>query len=133
MKSLGRFVCRMKQNLPNKEFLCLGAAFVASILVLKIIFYKEVLANLFFAVFGIFWLFVVPGYALTLCLAGKLQFGIRVILGSALAIALLGTISYYLGIAGLNLKFHLYFLSIVIILAGGFLYYKHEQGRIRKD
>lgn len=133
-QQLIHFVCCERAfHIPKKEFLYLGTAFVASILVLKIVFYKEAFANLFLVVFGFFWLFVVPGYALTLCMVEKFSLGIRIILGSALTLALLGTISYYLGIAGLNLKFHPYFLPIVIILIGGFLYYKHEQGRIRKD
>lgn len=133
MKSQGRFACQMKLKLLKHELLYFGISFVALIIALKIVFYKEAFANLFLVVFGIFWLFVAPGYALTVCLVDKFSFSMRVILGSALAAALLGTISYYLGIAGLNLKFHPYFLPVIIILAGGVLHYKHEQGRIRKD
>ena len=68
-------------------------------------------------VFSLFAMFIVPGYAITLVMEKKAEFAERIVLGSALSLAIVSTASYYLGLSGLNLKYH-YILPLLLILVG---------------
>ncbi len=119
----------MKLSLPKAELKNLAIVFLFSIVALKLIFYKESTINLVKLVFGLFWVLIFPGYALMLFWK-ELSFGLRLLLGVGVSSALIGSFSYYLGIFGLNLKFHIYLLPSILIIVGGYLYFKNEQGRI---
>ncbi len=121
----------MKLTLPKKELTYLGIAFLLSILSIKLVFYHESFINIFKLVFGLFWVLILPGHVLMLYFREKFPFHLRLMVGTALAAVIIGAISYYLGLLGLNLKYHIYFLPVVFILIGGCIYLKNEQGRIQ--
>lgn len=88
------------------------------IVLFKIAFYNDSLMVILRSVFSIFWLFIIPGYFGMLYWHGKLDFIQRALIGSAVAAGLIGTISYYLGLAGLNLKYHAFILPPLVIVLG---------------
>ena len=102
----------------NKELVYLLIAFLISIVIFKAVFYKESFLNVLKMVASLFWLFLLPGYSIMFCWEEKLDFLERLIVGIALGIALVGTLSYYIGLIGLNIKFHAIILPLLLILIG---------------
>jgi len=96
----------------------MGILLISFILIFKIVFFKENLMVIFRIVISIFWMFALPGYAMMFYWNNKLGFTERLIIGIALSAAIIGIFSYYLGIAGLNIKYHTILLPSILILAG---------------
>ncbi len=94
--------------------------FLIILAIFNFIFYKEIFLVKLSAVFSFFWLFILPGYAIMLYWNEKLEFIERFIIGIAAAAAVTGISSYYLGLLGLNLKYNIYLLPIILIVAGIF-------------
>ena len=105
-------------NKLKKEIGIVGVLFILFILIFKIIFFKENLIVIFRTVISIFWMFVLPGYFILLYWNEKLNFTERFIIGIALSAAIMGIFSYYLGLIGLNIKYHTIILPLAIILTG---------------
>lgn len=104
----------------KKEFKYVGLLFLAALVIFKIVFYKENFIVLVRYVLSLFWLFVLPGYAIMLYWMERLDFLERVIAGIALSAAITGISSYYIGLLGLNIKYHAVLLPLAVILAGYF-------------
>ena len=102
----------------KNEIKYIGLLFLLAIIIFKIIFFKENLIVLFRNVLSLFWLFVMPGYFIMLYWKDKLEFMERFIVGIAIAAAIIGISSYYIGLMGLNIKYHGIFMPIVIIVIG---------------
>ena len=102
----------------KKELKYIGLLFLVFLVIFRVVFFKENLVVLFRIVLSLFWLFVVPGYFIMLYWREKIDFTERFIIGIVLAAGIIGIISYYLGLAGLNLKYHAVILPSVLILAG---------------
>ena len=102
----------------KKELLYIGLMFLIVLIAFKIAFYKENLAVLLRSVLSLFWLFALPGYFIMLYWKEKLGFTERFIIGTALAAGVIGILSYYLGLLGLNIKYHTIILPLVLILIG---------------
>ncbi len=105
-------------ELIKKELKYVFLLFLLAFIIFKIAFYKENIIILLRSVASIFWLFVLPGYFIMLYWNEKLDFIERIIIGIGFAAAIIGISSYYLGLAGLNIKFHAIILPPIIILAG---------------
>lgn len=105
-------------DLIKKEMLYIGLWFLAALVIFYIAFFNEKPVNLFRIVLSLFWLFVLPGYFLMLYWREKLEFMERIVIGIFLAAAITGILSYYIGLIGLNIKYHTILLPVVIILAG---------------
>ena len=102
----------------KKEFLFIGISFLLILVIFKIVFFKEDLMVLIRIVLSLFWLFVIPGYFTMLYWREKIDFLERFIIGIALATAAMGMLSYYLGLIGLNVKYHTFVLPSIFILFG---------------
>ena len=100
-----------------KELKYLGILVLLAFIIFKIAFYKENFVVLLKTVLSLFWLFVFPGYFAMLYWKEKIGFLERFFIGILLAAAIIGISSYYVGIAGLNLKFHAIILPLIIISA----------------
>ena len=111
-------------NKLKKEFSYIGILFVLFILIFKIIFFKENLIVVFRTVISIFWIFIIPGYFILFYWHEKFNFTERFIIGIALSSAVIGIFSYYLGLIGLNIKYHTIILPLTIILVGVFINFK---------
>ena len=105
-------------NKLKKELQYIGLLFLIVLIMFKIIFFKENFIVLLRLFFSLFWLFVLPGYFLMFYWKEKLEFVERFIIGIALSVAIIGILSYYLGLLGLHIKFQTVILPLVLIIAG---------------
>lgn len=105
-------------DLLRKESIYILYVLLSSLLVFKIAFFDENFVVLARSVLSIFWLFILPGYFAMLFWHEKLDFVQRTLIGTAVAAGLIGTISYYLGLMSLNIKYHTIVLPIFVILSG---------------
>ncbi len=105
-------------SLVKKEFQYIGILFLLSIIAFKIAFFKENLIVLIRTVLSLFWLFVFPGYLIMLYWKEKLEFLERFIIGIFISASVIGISSYYLGLIGLNIKYHMSVLPTVLIFIG---------------
>lgn len=102
----------------KKELKYVGLLFLSALLIFKIVFFKENLILLFRTVSSLFWLFALPGYCAMLYWNEKLELTERMIVGIGLSAAVTGISSYYIGLTGLNIKFHIVLLPLAIIILG---------------
>lgn len=109
----------MKKEIFNlKELKYIGFLFIIVLIIFKIAFYKENLVVLFRNVLSLFWLFALPGYFIMLYWKEQLGFVERFVIGVAIAAAIIGIFSYYIGLIGLNIKYHAVVLPLILILIG---------------
>ena len=101
-----------------KELKYMGILFLLALIVFKIAFYRENLLALLRTVLSLFWLFVLPGYFIMFYWKEKLELIERVVIGIGIAAAITGIFSYYISLAGINLKFHAMILPSILILMG---------------
>lgn len=102
----------------REEAKYMGLVFVLVLIIFKIAFYKEDLLVLLRNVLSIFWLFALPGYFIMLYWKERLEFLERFIIGIALSAAVMGAFSYYIGLSGINIKYHAVLLPLILILVG---------------
>ena len=100
----------------KKEFQYIGILFLVVFIIFKIAFFNENLIVLFRNVLSLFWLFVLPGYFLMFYWNEKLEFMERLLIGSALSAGLIGILSYYSGLVGLNVKYHAILLPLALMI-----------------
>ncbi len=105
-------------ELVKKEVQYIGILFLLVLIIFKIAFYKENLIVLFRNVLSLFWLFVLPGYFILLYWKEKLGFVERFIVGIMVSAAIIGITSYYIGLIGLNIKYHIILLPLILIIIG---------------
>jgi predicted phage tail protein len=111
---------RMQQHLHELAYL--GISFVVVLAIMLIAFYKSGLVTSLTFTAGFFWLFVLPGFALMTYWSDKLGFVERFVVGTCVGAAVISIASYYLGLAGLHVKNHVYLLPIVFIVLGGVMH-----------
>ncbi len=99
----------------------MGILFLITLVIFKILFFKENLVVIFRTVFALFWLFILPGFALMYYWHKKLTFLERLIIGSCLSIAIIGVIGYNLGLLGLHIKYHGIVLPIICFVISFFI------------
>ena len=107
-------------NFLKKESVYLGAVFLVLLLILKIVFFKEDFTVLIRYAASLFWLFILPGYFAMLYYREKIEFMERIVIGFAVSAAVIGVFSYYIGLIGLNIKYHTFLLPLILIIAGIF-------------
>ena len=110
-----------------KEGKYIGISFIVLLAILKIAFFREDFLTLIKTTLAIYWLFIIPGYFLLLYWSSKIGFVERFFIGIAISTAITGTISYMLGIAGINVNTHHLFLPIILIVGGFIPYYLKEK------
>ena len=103
----------------KKELTVILIMFVIILIATKIIFKSENFFIVLRTVVAIFWLIFIPGYAITFHWREKLKLYERFIIGIAISTALIGLLSYYLGLIGLHIKFHIIVLPLVFRYAAG--------------
>ncbi|MDP6600018.1 MAG: hypothetical protein QF798_01115 [Candidatus Woesearchaeota archaeon] len=102
----------------KKELMYIGLLFIIALVVFKITFFKEEVTVLLRTVLSLFWLFVLPGYFILLYWKEKLGFMERFIVGIMVSAAIIGIASYYIGLMGMNIKYHTALLPLVLIIIG---------------
>jgi len=105
-------------NLLIKESKFLGVLFLLLLVIFKIAFFNENLNVILRSVVSLFWIFLFPGYLLMLAWSEKLNFAERLIIGFVLSAAIIGLASYYVGLIGINIKYHFVLLPLILIGIG---------------
>lgn len=105
-------------DIIKKELLYILIIFFIVMAIFKIAFFKESFAVILRMVSSLFWIFVLPGYFMMLYWRGSLELIERLVIGIVIAAALAGILSYYLGLIGLNIRYHAALLPPIFILAG---------------
>jgi len=104
-----------------KELKWLGMMALLAVIVFKAIFYKESLFMVIKTVLSLLWVFVLPGFAVMQYWAEKIGFLERMVAGVVLSAAAMGVASYYLGLIGVNIRYHGLLLPVAFMVIGGFL------------
>ena len=107
----------------KKEFVYILGLFLLSILIFKFVFSKEQFIVVVKVLLGFFWLFVLPGFSL-MYYWPSLSFLERFVIGIAVSLALIGTMSYYAGLMGLHTKYHAILLPIILLVFGSLIIWK---------
>ena len=105
----------------KKETKYIGLMFLIALIMFKIAFFRENIIILLRNVLSLFWIFVLPGYFIMLYWEKNLDFTERFVVGIVLAAAITGVFSYYLGLLGLNIRYHVIVLPLILILSGAII------------
>lgn len=108
---------QIKQEL---KWLAIGYA-IFSIIVF-VAFQKSSFVEILRTTASIYWMFVIPGYALVLC--SKKGFAERFIIGLSVQTAVFGLVSYYAGLLGWHVATHGIILPLFSIIVGIVLWRK---------
>lgn len=120
-------------DLLKKDGIYIFYLFLLTLLVFKVAFYSDSIIVLIRSVSSIFWIFVVPGYFAMLFWHEKLNFVQRIVIGIAIAAGFIGTASYYLGLAGFNIKYHALVLPLLMIALGFVFAIKNKGNKAGHD
>lgn len=101
-----------------RELKYIGILFLLALVIFKIAFFNESLFVILRIVLALFWIFVLPGYFIMLYWNEKINFLERFVVGISLSAAIIGIFSYYIGLLGLNIKYHMVLLPVVLTLMG---------------
>lgn len=93
-------------NKIKREAVNLLILFLLLIIIFKIIYLKENIITILRTILSIFWIFIIPGFYLMYYWHERIGFGERLVIGFGLSAATIGVTSYYLGLLGLNVKYH---------------------------
>tara|TARA_Y100000310_G_scaffold36378_1_gene34272 strand:+ start:4761 stop:5111 length:351 start_codon:yes stop_codon:yes gene_type:complete len=111
----------MKKDLIKKDLVNLSYILLAGIVILKILFYNEDFPTILRTLLAFFWLFILPGFSLMYYWEDKLNFTERFLIGVAASAAIIGTCSYYLGLIGLDIKYHGILLPLLLLAIGSII------------
>ena len=104
-------------NGTKGELKLLAAALVVLTIAFKVAYYQESIWTVAKTAASLFWLFVIPGYAIMLYWKQHLGLIERLAAGTITAIAINSIASYYLGISGLKIQNQTILLPAAIIVA----------------
>jgi uncharacterized membrane protein len=102
----------------KNESLWLLVLLAVSLILFKIVFYKESILAILKTALSLYWLFVLPGFALMYYWEKKLGFAERFVIGIFVQAAIVGILSYYLGLLGLHVKYSGIIIPILSLLVG---------------
>ncbi len=102
-------------NLLKKDSLYTLMSYLIITIIFKIGFYNEPLFSLARIVFSFYWLFIIPGIAITYVLPNEMRFTERFFIGSGISAAIIGLLSYYAGLLGLHIQYHGVLLPLIIL------------------
>lgn len=107
-----------KLNKIKKELIYLAISFIIILIIFLFVFHNEnFIANLKI-VSALFILGPVPGYFLMYYWSERLRFTERIVIGTALALAITGIFSYQFGLIGIHIKYHGILFPIILSLVG---------------
>ena len=117
MKSLERIALdRLK-----KEVTFIGIVFLATYGIFQAVFIKENPISVIRTVAGLYWLYILPGYAFMMMFEDKLEAVERLIIGTLAGMAVVGVVGYNLTVIGINMRYHFIILPPAMISLGIFL------------
>lgn len=92
-------------------------SFVLAYVIFQIAFYKESFFNILKILAAFYWLYVLPGVAILINFREQFDFKVRLVLGTAVGLGIYAVLSYYIGIFGLNVKYHWIVIPPLIVLS----------------
>ena len=104
----------------KQEAKWLAATFAVFFIIVYIAHRDESVAVVARTAAAIYWLFVIPGYAVMFYWRAHLGFVERVVAGTAAAMVVVGVASYYLGLIGLKLQNQTLILPALVIIISAF-------------
>jgi uncharacterized membrane protein len=104
----------------KKDIIYLSFLFIILSVMFRIIFFSESFLVILRLVASIFWLFIIPGFAIMFYWHDRLDFLARLLLGAGLSAAMLGILSYYFGLAGIHIKYHFVFIPALLLVVAVF-------------
>ncbi len=113
-------------NKLKKEAIYLGILLLLMAAMLKIIFLKESIIITTRTALSLFWLFILPGFAIMFYWHEKLEFIERLIIGTVLSMAVTGVIGYNLSVIGIHIKYHALLLPVAMIGAAALMALKKK-------
>ena len=116
----------MLNNQLKNEAVKLGLVLLAVAVIIKIAFFREDIITTTRTALALFWMFALPGYALLYYWKDRLDFGERIVIGTATAAAIMAISSYYTGLLGLPVRLHGIVLPVVM-LAVAYLIMKRKK------
>lgn len=63
-----------------------------------------------------YWLFIIPGQVMLFNFKDTFDFKVRLILGTVLGLGIYGILSYYIGLMGIQVKYHWAIIPFLIML-----------------
>lgn len=99
------------------ELKYLALVFLFLVILFKAVFYKESITIVLKSAWGLFYMFLLPGFFIVYYWHDKLDFIERIIIGFPTSAVIIGVSSYYLGISGIHVKYHV-IIPLILILAG---------------
>jgi len=75
----------------------------------------------------IYFVFILPGFSLMYYWRKDLDFITRTVIGSLVSCSLIGILSYYLGVIGLNIKYHVVVLPLLLIVVGVVVLFRSKE------
>lgn len=104
----------------KQEAKWLAATFAVFLIIVYIAYRDESVAVVARTAAAIYWLFVIPGYAVMFHWRGHLGFVERVVVGTVAAMVVVGVSSYYLGLIGLKLQNQTLILPAAVVIISAF-------------
>jgi hypothetical protein len=111
-------------DLLRKEVVYLAYVALAIALMLKVAFFRTEFPGIIKSAFSWMILFVIPGHCMMIYWSEKLDFFERMLVGTLIAAGTMGILSYYLALMGLNIKYHMFLLPILLSGAGLFFFFR---------
>jgi len=99
----------------KSEIIKLLLLLLAVAVIIKLVFYKQDIFTTTRTALSLFWMFALPGYALMYYWKERMDFGERIVIGTAAAAAVTAIASYYLGLVGLHVKYHGIILPLAML------------------
>ncbi len=116
------------QQQIKTESIKLGICFIALFAALWIAFYKESPFVTFKVAASLFFLFALPGYLILSNWKENIDFLEKLIGGSLISSALFIAMTYYSGLAGLNVKYSTWIAPIILYLIGfAIIFIQHKK------
>lgn len=114
----------VKQEI-KQELKWLALGYIALSIIFYIAFKNSSTGQILRTAAALYWMFVLPGYALSLC--SKQGFVERFIIGVSVQAGVIGLASYYAGLLGWHVASHGIVLPIFSIIIGIILWWKREK------
>lgn len=111
----------------KEESIYLAILSAIFLIALKIVFYKENISTIIKTLFSVLYIIIIPGYSIMLFWAKEIEFKERLAIATVTGTIIMGLASYYLGILGVNMKYHLILLPLLITIAAIILNMKYNK------
>ena len=116
---------KKKELIRDCRYLLLFTILILAML--KLLFYKEPIINIFYLVLACSFIVILPGYLFANLVLKELHTGDKILFGSVFMIGLAGVLSYYSGLIFGNLFYSLFLIILIIAVLVYLNYFTKEK------